>query len=200
MSCRFLFAASIIAAVLALPAHQAGAQSLTERATAIEAALAAGDADAAMAQARALHHAVSAQAGFGVREALLTEEPATGFGIYQPRADAVYAPGTPVHGYVEPFGYSLVSDGAGQVSMLFDIDFALFTPEGRQLTEVQPMGVVELTSRSQPLDAFFYLTYNVDGPEGDYVIWTRVTDRPSGRAAEFSLPFTFREARTPARK
>ena len=192
MSVRFSPDFLVLAAVLVLTgAAAASAQTLTSRVAAIEAALASGAAEDALQQARDLHHEVAAQAGFGVRQAVLTEELATGFGIYTPRAQPVYAPGAPVFGYVEPFGYSLQPGADGLNAMVFDIDFALLTPAGEALTDITPMGVVELSSRSRPLDAYFHLTYQITGPEGEYLIWTRVTDRPSGQEAEFTIPVSF---------
>lgn len=200
MPYRKLFAASLLTAAIGLGSTIVAADTLSDRAASIEAALASGDGDAALEQTREFHHDVATRAGFGVRRAVLTEEPATGFGIYTPRAEPVYAPGDPVYAYVEPFGYSLQPDGQGLNTMLFDIDFALMTTDGQPLTERMPMGVVEMASRSRPLDAYFYLTYNISGPEADYLIWTRVTDRPSGQEAEFTMPVTFRAVSAPQSK
>jgi len=200
MSTHFPHPAVLLACLLAVTGPGAGAETLAERLGGIEAALEAGDAGAALEQARDLHLDIGTRAGFGVRQAVLTEEPATGFGLYTPRARPVYAPGTPVYGYVEPFGYSLQPAGQGLNAMLFDIDFALLARDGQPLTERLPMGAVELTSRSRPLDAYFHLTYTINGPAGDYLIWTRVTDRPSGQEAEFTIPVTFREEPAPQSK
>jgi len=189
MSPRFCLATVLFAFSLC---GVANADTLSTRIAEIEAALAAGDGAGALAQTRALHHAVADRAGFGVNQVILTEAPATGFGLYTPQAQPVYAPGAPVYGYVEPFGFSLEPVGDGMNALLFDVDFALLSTDGEPLTDIMPMGEVELTSRSRPLDAFFYLTYNISGPDGDYLIWTRVTDRPSGQEAEFTIPVTFR--------
>lgn len=196
MSHQVSLAVPLLATFLALCSTTAAADTLAERAGSIEAAIGAGDGGAALDQMRAFHHEVAARAGFGVRQAMLTEAAATGYGIYTPRPESVYAPGATVYGYVEPFGYSLQTDAQGLNAMLFDIDFALQTSDGEPLTDLIPMGAVELTSHNRPLDAYFHLAYEIDGPEGDYLIWTRVTDRPSGRQAEFTLPVTFRAAAT----
>ncbi|KPQ06723.1 MAG: FCD domain [Rhodobacteraceae bacterium HLUCCA12] len=195
--------AAAIAPALALLMVLSGplqAQSLREQAERIESALEAGETGDAMQAMREMHLSVADQAGFSLQQALLTEEPATGYGIYERREDAVYTPGDPVYGYVEPLGYSFEDGEVGLNAMLFDIDFALFTPEGERLTDVTPMGAVELTSHNRPLDAYFHLTYRISGPPGDYVIWTRVTDRPSGESAEFEIPISFRDTEGPSDK
>lgn len=179
---------------LALLADTALAETISERAARIEARLAEGDGAAAVAEARSLYHAAAERAGFGVQGAILTTEPATGFGIYTERAEAVYAPGDPIYGYVEPFGYSLRLNAAGLNEMVFDVDFALMSPSGEPLTDTMAMGEILITSYNQPIDAYFHLTYRITGPAGHYVIWTRVTDRPTGRQAEFSIPVEFRDA------
>lgn len=194
MSRHLPFAVPLFAALLGFCSSAALADTLAARAADIEATLDAGDGGAALDLMRDLHHDVAWRAGFGVRQAVLTEEAATGFGVYTPRAEAVYAPGETVFGYIEPYGYSLEADDQGLNAMLFDIDFALLASDGEPLTDLIPMGAIELVSRNLPLDAYFHLSYDINGPEGDYLIWTRVTDRPSGEEAEFTIPVTFRSA------
>lgn len=200
MSVRVPDTIVLLVCLVALTGAGAAADTLTERVAGVEAALSAGDGEAALEQMRELHHMVAARAGFGVRQTVLTEERATGFGIYTPRAQPVYASGSPVYGYVEPFGYSLQPDGQGRNVVVFDVEFALMDMDGQQLTGRIQMGTIEMVSHSRPLDAFFHLTYTINAPDGDYVIWTRVVDRPSGQEAAFTLPVTFRTAPAPQRK
>lgn len=178
---------------LALLADTARAETLSERAAHIEARLAEGDGAAAVAEARRLYLDAAGRAGFGVQGVVLTTELASGYGVFTERAEAVYAPGEPIYGYVEPFGYSLRSNAAGLNEMVFDVEFALMSPSGEPLTDITAMGEIEITSYNQPIDAYFHLTYRITGPAGPYVIWTRVTDRPTGRQAEFSIPVEFRD-------
>ncbi len=178
---------------LCLAGSPAPAQTLSERVATIEARLAEGDGDAAMAEARALLFDVNEQAPFGVRNARLTVEPATGYGVYEPVIEAVFAPGSPVHGYVELHGFSLVRNAVGVNQIAFDVAFAMLDPDGNFLTDVTSMGAVEIVSRNRPADAFIHLTYRIRGAEGPYVIWTEVTDRASGESATFELPVTFDE-------
>jgi len=180
--------------LLAAGADAVQAQTLSEQAARIDSHLTAGDGAAAVTEARMLYLDIAARAGFGVLDAVLTAEPATGFGVYTPRAEAVYAIGDPIYGYVEPYGFTLQPNADGLNEMTFDVDFALMSASGEQLTDITQMGEILITSHSRPMDAYFHLTYRITGPAGHYVIWTRVTDRPSGRQAEFSIPVEFRDA------
>ncbi|WP_461470717.1 hypothetical protein [Pararhodobacter sp.] len=151
-----------------------------------------GDREAAVREARAFLRSVTAEAGFGVTNARLTEGPATGFGVFSPREDNVFAPGEPVHAYVEVYGFSLTPGPDGSNRMTFDVSFTLDSPDGVQLTDaLVPMGEVLLQSYSSPVDGYFHLTYRITGAEGTFNLRTHVVDRASGQSAEFVLPVEF---------
>ena len=188
--------AKITAVVIALgaalvpPAAQAG--PLTDAASDIEAMIAQGQTEDAVAAARDLFRAVTNLTGFGVTNAQLIEGPATGFGIYEPRGDSVYEPGEPIYAYVEVYGFSLTPQENGFNQLLFDVTFTLDAPDGEQMTDAMvSMGDIRLESYGEPVDGYFHLTYRVTGAEGAFVLRTSVTDRESGQTAEFSLPVIF---------
>ncbi|MEZ5752270.1 MAG: hypothetical protein R3D60_09995 [Paracoccaceae bacterium] len=165
----------------------------------IEAFLDAGDAEGAMNAARALVRLVGETAGFGVWNARLTQDVATGFGVNVPRADNVYAPGEPIYAYVEPFGYSLSPIGGGENQLLFEVSFTIDDPDGRQLTQgMIDMGQINLRTRGEPVDAFFHLTYNITGVSGPATLRTEVIDVATGQVDVFTLPVVFASPPAPA--
>lgn len=162
-----------------------------ERLADIEALITEGDARAAAAALRGLYLDLSAQAGFAPGKIALTRAPATGFGAYEPRPDNRFAPGAPVHVYVELNGVGVIEHPEGIREMRFEVDFALNDAQGAALTDTIPMGKVQLQSRSRAADVFLELTYNLTGvPPGDYLLWTRITDTPSGQQVEFDKSIT----------
>ena len=174
-------------------------RSLTDMAAQIETLLARGQTDAAIATGRDFLRAVTDRAGFSVANARLTQTTAEGFGMFEPRANAVYAIGEPVFAYVEVNGFSLTPQPDGRNQLLFDVAFTLDSLDGRQMTDAMiPMGEVRIDTHGQPLDAFFHLTYRVTGAEGPFRLRTEVRDRASGRVAQFVLPVEFRTDPPPA--
>lgn len=168
------------------------ADTLTEAAALIEAMLARGESVEAVAAARDLYRRITTAAGFGTTNARLTEAPATGFGVFEPRATNVYTLGEPVYAYVELYGFSLQDAGGGENRMVFDVSFTLNDLDGRQMTESMiSMGAIELESFSQPVDGYFHLTYRVTGATGRYILRTEVVDRASNQRTEFTLPVEF---------
>lgn len=182
--------AAPVASVAAAPVAPA---SLVEAAAQIEALLASGQSETALAAARHFLRSVTARTGFGVSNARLTEAPAEGFGMFSPRAESVYRIGEPVYAYVEVNGFTLTPQPDGVNRMLFDVYFTLDNAQGEQMTDgLIPMGEVRIDSHSEILDAYIYLTYTVSGAEGAFGLRTRVVDRASGDTAEFVLPVEFR--------
>lgn len=160
-----------------------------EKLAQIEALIDEGNAHQAMTEARALYLDLAARAGLAIAEALLTVAPATGYGVYEPRRDNVFAPDEPMHVYVELTGARITERPGGVNEMLFEVDFAVLDTQGTQLTDVISMGEVRLLSRARGVDLFLELTYNLtSAPAGDYVLWTEITDAASGQNVTFDLP------------
>ncbi|MCC5986264.1 MAG: hypothetical protein JJT95_01190 [Pararhodobacter sp.] len=155
----------------------------------IEALIAEGNAQQAMAEARTLYLDLAARAGFAIGEAVLTTEPATGYGVYEPRRDNVFDPDEPMHVYVELTGARITERSGGVNEMLFEVEFAVLDSQGTQLTDVISMGEVSLLSRARGVDLFLELTYNLtSAPAGEYVLWTEITDAASRQSVTFDLP------------
>lgn len=179
------------AALLAVSAHGAAAQTAMERLEQVEALIGEGASREAMQEARALYLDLSDRAGFAISRTVLTTAPAPGFAAYEPRPDSVFPQGAPIHVYLELTGASSRQRSDGVSELLFVADFAVFSPEGTQLTDVMRMGEVPMPSRSRGIDVFLELTYNLTGaPPGDYVLWTEITDAISGASEQFELPVT----------
>lgn len=159
----------------------------------IEALIAEGRARDAMAEARALYLDLAARAGLSIARVTFTIEPATGYGVYEPRPDNRFAPDEPMHAYVELNGASVTERPGGVNEMLFQVDFAVLDAEGQRLTDVIRMGDVQLRSRARGVDVFLELTYNLtSAPAGDYVLWTEITDAPGDQQVSFELPVSIR--------
>ncbi len=181
------------AALLAVSAHGAAAQTAMERLEQVEALIGEGASREAMQEARALYLDLSDRAGFAISRTVLTTAPAPGFAAYEPRPDSVFPQGAPIHVYLELTGAKSLQrlDLDGVSELQFVVDFAVFSPEGAQLTDVMRMGEVQMPSRSRGIDVFLELTYNLTGaPPGDYVLWTEITDAISGASEQFELPVT----------
>lgn len=173
-------------------AVQAQQGTLQDRAAQIEALAQSGQAEQAMSAARDFVRSVAGQVGFGVWNAQLTREIATGYGVFMPRADNVYRPGEPIYAYVEPYGFSLTGLNEGENQLLFEVSFTIDDPNGRQLTQgMIDMGQINLRTRGEPIDAFFHLTYNITGVTGPATLRTEVTDVASGQSDVFVLPVVF---------
>lgn len=182
----------IVGAALIAIAPGARADTLADAATLIEQMLARGERAEAVTAARDLFRRITDAAGFGVTNARLTEAPASGFGVFEPRASNVYTLGDPVYAYVELYGFTLQQADDGESRMVFDVSFTLDDLEGRQMTDAMiSMGAIELETHSQPVDGYFHLTYRITGATGPYVLRTEVVDRASGQRTQFTLPVEF---------
>jgi hypothetical protein len=187
MSGRLWSYALAVSAAIALH-PPAMAQTLSERLTEIDTLISAGDTSAAAQAARQLYHAIGRQAGFSISAPILTVGQAAGFGVYERRADNRYRSGETIYAYIEPFGFSVVPTGDGASRLVFDVEFLVLGPDGRDLSGVLPMGEIILDSLAMPVDAYLFLSYDLQAAAGPYILRTRVTDRPSGEQAQFDFP------------
>lgn len=161
------------------------AQSPTERAAEIEAAIAQGDTMAAFTMAQDLLLDVSGGLPLGVRNATLTQDPAQGYGVYVPRESNVYTRGTSIHVYAEPYGFEhgLTSDGLFEIAL--DVDLMIKTPEGGVLAGQEGIGQLVAVSRNRAAEFHANLTYDLNAPIGRYLLTTVLIDRHGGERVEF---------------
>ena len=173
----------------------AGAGPVAEAATSIEAKLAAGDAVAALEAARALFAQVwdvSPALTFG--QALLVAENATGFGVFNPRANNVFKKGEPIQIYAEPYGFGYGSPGAGLWSVNFIVDLQVLDSTGNLLADAPAATEFNLTSRHQNREVQANITYSLDGiPVGQYTLVTTLRDKNSVKAGSFQTAIEIME-------
>jgi hypothetical protein len=182
----FVRCATILSAV-ALGAGMALAGPLTDLAQGVEARLASGDYPGAVSEARDFLSVVWDQSpGIGFSDSLLVIEPASGFGIYNPRADNIYAPEEPIVIYAEPFGFGYGSPGEGLFSIGFYVDLQVQTETGDLLGDVPNVTQLDMASRYQNKEFQANLTYNLDGlPAGKYRLITTLRDKNSAKLGAF---------------
>jgi hypothetical protein len=174
---------------IAAPSPAGELTPILDRADALEAAGQSADAVAA------LYEALDAALEDGplfILENALVAEPAEGYGMYRPRADAVFAAGEPIHVYAVPMGYRYVMED-GRFRFGFATDFALRTQAGDVLAEQRDFGRFDFASLRRNRELLVNLTYRFEGlPPGAYEIETRVRDANGPGEASFATPFEIR--------
>ena len=158
-------------------------QTVAEKAAEIDALVAAADTGGAVAAAHELFEMVwDMTTAIGFSQAMLVAEPASGFGIYNPRPDNKFAKGVPVIIYVEPFGFGYGTPAEGLFSMGFFVDLKVTTDAGEVLGEYPNLTELDLNSRYANREFQANLTYNLDGlAAGRYLLQTTLRDKNSGK-------------------
>lgn len=183
MTVRRALALALLFALTA-PAH---AGPLADAATAIEGKLAAGDDLGALDGARALLAQVWDQgAALGFGQALLVQQSATGYGVFNPRSSIIFKMGEPILIYCEPFGFGYGSPGEGLHSVNFIVDLQVLDASGNQLALAEAATEYNMTSRHQNREVQANITYNLDGiPVGRYTLVTTLRDKNSLKSGSF---------------
>lgn len=168
-------------------AAAAGAGTPAEALAEAEARLAAGQGVEAVAAAYRALDSVWARAPIGFTAALLVAAPAEGYGLYEPRADAVFRPGEPIHVYAEPVAFAHGREG-GRYEVAFDVDLAIFDAAGRRIAEIPGIEELRLVSRAPNREFPASITYEWAGAgPGVYRLVTTLRDRHSGKSGSFEL-------------
>ena len=110
---------------LALLPLAAPAGDLSDAAAAVEAAVAAQDFAAWQAAEARLDELLWYSAGLHFGTLTLVSAPASGYRMYDSRADNLYAQGEPILLYAEPRGYGYGTLDTGQLQIAFDIDLTV---------------------------------------------------------------------------
>jgi hypothetical protein len=130
----------------------------------------------------------------GIRDTLLVAEPASGYGLYNPRADNKFKSGEPVFVYAEPFGFGYGAAGEGLFSIGFAVDLRVISDKGEVMAEVSNIANLDLTSRYKNREFQANLTYTLDGiPAGVYVLETTLRDKNSAKTGTFQTEVEFTE-------
>lgn len=182
-------------AAATLSAGLALAGPVADIAAAVETRLASGDYLAAVTEAREVLAAVwDLSPGIGFTDTVLVIEPASGFGIFNPRASNVYRLAEPIVIYAEPFGYGFGSPGEGLFSIGFFVDLQVQTEAGKILADVPNVTDLEMSSRYPNKEFQANITYNLDGLEpGKYRLITTLRDKYSAKLGTFEIDVVIEE-------
>jgi hypothetical protein len=128
------------------------------------------------------------QAPLSFRTWVVVDE-AQGYGIYEPRADAVYRPGETMKVYVEPVGFAY-GGAAGLHEVALSADLAIETPGGQILAGGKDIFSISVPSRNRIRELNMTLSFAVPQLAADeYRAVFTVRDRHSDKSGEFAVPF-----------
>ena len=182
---------SLLAIILSVSAAMAG--DIAKFASDAEALLAEGKFEEASKALEQAQDALWVQSPLMFRRAIFTAGEPTGYGLYDLRETSVFKRSEPLIIYSEPMGYSYGRDGSLYVIEL-GLDFTIRSPDGQEVAAQKDFGVLKLSSRFPNKEFMAKVTYDFSGlPPGEYAVTTVAHDKPSGKSAEFTLPFTLTE-------
>ena len=118
------------------------------------------------------------------------EAPATGYGQYTPRGDAVFGAGDTLTVYAEPvgFGHEKTETGYG---VRLSAGFELLNMSGQVLAEQTGFADLRADSRNRLREFHATLSFAFEGLRpGDYRLVTKLTDTVSGKTDSAEMPFT----------
>jgi hypothetical protein len=189
-----LFVASFVTLPLAFP-QMGNAGPIADKATEVESLLGAGDDAGAIQAARDLFGTTwDATQGLAFGETVLISEPASGYGIFNPRADDKFKIGDEVLIYAEPMGFGYGNAGEGLYSIGFFVDLKVLTEAGELLGDLQNVTELNLTSRYPNREFQANLTYSLDGiTPGRYLLQTTLRDKNSAKIGSFENTVEFVE-------
>ena len=181
---------AVAGSALLLVVGGAHGQTLTDSAVTIEARIAADDFAGAIEASRNLLGQVwDITPGIGFSESLLVAEPASGYGIYNPRPTIGYKLGQSIYVYAEPFGYGFGSPGEGLHSIGFFVDLQVIAADGSLLGDVPNVVELNQTSRVRMREFQATITYDLGGiAPGSYVLITTLRDKNSAKSGSFETP------------
>ncbi|NRG19848.1 hypothetical protein HPQ64_19315 [Rhizobiales bacterium] len=126
----------------------------------------------------------------GFTDARFVEEPAAGYGAFEPRDGATFKPGDAINIYAEPVGYGYrAQDGVYEVELA--VDFEILNNTGQVLAEQADFARVTAEARNPLREFQTSLSFRFEGlTDGDYILVTRFRDENSEKSGEIRLPFT----------
>jgi hypothetical protein len=114
---------------------------------------------------------------------------ASGFGVYEERANPTFRPDEMLTVYVEPVGFGHgTADGAGSIG--FTADLAIENATGQVLSDTDD--VFSLSTPSSPQRREFYMALTFAVPylrPGEYKAIFTVHDQNSDKSGSFEVPF-----------
>ena len=180
---------------IALAATPVVAGEIADKAAEVETLLGSGDDAGAISAAREVMGKVwEATSALAIGETVLISEPASGYGIYNPRPNDKFKIGEPVLIYAEPMGFGYGNPGEGLYSIGFFVDLKVMNEAGEVLGDLMDITELDLTSRYPNREFQANLTYNLTGvPPGRYVLQTTLRDKNSGKTGSFENSVEFVE-------
>lgn len=181
-------------ALCALLPVTAQAGELADAAAAVESAVTANDFAAWQSAAAALETKLWFSAGLHFGTLTLVSAQSTGYGVYQSRADNVYAQGEPILIYAEPKGYGYGDAGNGMYEIAFDIDLIVKdTASGEVLLESPSLMQIAYQAMVPAREFVANLNYTLGtAPPGSYTLETVFHDRHGGQQASFTSDIVIR--------
>ncbi len=186
MRTAIAFGIAAMMLVSTLPANAGPIEDAASKAAVLNAG---GDPAGAIAALDDAVDAIWTAAPLTLRKALFVNA-ASGYGVYDERADAVFKPGEPILVYVEPIGFAYGKNQVGGSEISLVTDFDLQNPAGESLYSKDDFVAVTLPVRYKNREFQMTLTLNLTGlPEGQYVGKFRVRDKHSDKNVVFDMPF-----------
>ena len=186
---KFILATGIGISLL----QSALAGPLVDKARDAEAALGEGKSNEAVLLMReALAEAWKA-APFSIDKALFVQRPPGGFGVYEPKPNAVFAQGEALLLYIEPIGLTWKLEDGLYLSDIA-VDFELLAPDGRILAGKRDFGEVKFASHAFNTEYMAKITLTLTGaPKANYVLLVTLRDQfNNDQSASVQLPFEIR--------
>lgn len=183
-----LLLAVLIGLALATPTT-ARADQFTDALKRAETSYAAGKYDQTLnAMFDALYSAWE-KSPFLLTSMLLVQEPAKGYGLYEPRSSNAYKPGEKMYIYAEPAAYGFKRSG-DRYEFGFAVDFSVATEEGKILGGQKDFGSFSFNSRVANTETMLNVTLTISGLDpGRYVLELTIHDKIGGGMVTRTLPF-----------
>lgn len=130
---------------------------------------------------------------FSLSAVLLVEQPAEGYGLYQPRSDNRFRPNEPVHVYIEPICYGFERDGP-RYRFGMNADFRVLDTDRRVIGGQDDFGqfLFESFRKNRELKVDLNFVFS-DVPPGTYVFETVLHDMTGKGSATAKVEVEFLE-------
>ncbi len=123
-----------------------------------------------------------------IQFATLLREPATGYGLYNPRADNVLKPGEHALIYIEPVGFGYKVDANSFTIFGLTVDLSIAKPDGTVVFSQNNWAHLEWISRIRIHEVIMNMDLGLGPlPAGDYMLNFLVHDENSTETAPFNL-------------
>ena len=179
--------AVLAAALLALGPLAALGGPVGDQATKADQLAESGDFAGALAAADEMKGVLwDQQPALAFLNAFPVTERSAGYGLYNPRPDAIYKRGEPVQLYAEPVGFGYGDGGEGIVLVGFYVDLQVLGPDGQELANMTGITEIDYKVRARVREFAADVTYNFEGlAAGKYRLITTLRDKNSAKTGSF---------------